>query len=84
MVRQAVDLRLSQPEGARRSGTGVRQFERPVRAWKQEGAAGPVSRQRGRASHNWLAKARRGRIRGPRKEKYKDFGLTLAADKVLE
>ncbi len=46
IVRQAVEHYLSQQEGAERRGISVRQFKRLVRAWKHDGAAGLVSRQR--------------------------------------
>lgn len=84
VVRQAAEHRLSQQEGAERLGIGVRQFKRLVRGWKQDGAAGLVSRQRGPASHNRLADAQRSLITGLLKEKYEDFGPTLAAEKLLE
>ena len=38
VVRQAVEDRLSQQEGAERLGIGVRQFKRLVRTWKRDGA----------------------------------------------
>jgi transposase len=84
VVRQAIECRLSQQEGAERLGIGVRQFKRLVRAWKRDGAAGLVSRQRGQPSHNRLADAQRSRVLALLKEKYEDFGPTLAAEKLLE
>jgi transposase len=84
VVRQAVEHHLSQQEGAERLGISVRQFKRLVRAWKHEGAAGLVSRQRGQASHNRLVDEQRIRIVGLLKGKYEDFGPTLAAEKLLE
>ena len=84
VVRQAAELHLSQQEGAERLEISVRQFKRLVRAWKQDGAAGLVSRQRGSVSHNRLADGPRTRILGLLKEKYEDFGPTLAAEKLLE
>jgi transposase len=84
VVRQAVEHHLSQQEGAERLGIGVRQFKRLVRAWKQAGAAGLISRQRGQASHNRLTDAQRARITGLLAEKYADFGPTLAAEKLSE
>lgn len=80
VVRQAVEDRLSQREGAERLGIGVRQFKRLVRAWK----LGLVSRQRGRASHNRLTDGARSEIVRLLKEKYEDFGPALAAEKLLE
>jgi hypothetical protein len=65
-------------------GISVRQFKRLVRSWKEEGDAGLISRQRGRASHDQLAAGQRSRISGLVKERYHDFGPTLAAEKLLE
>ena len=84
LVRQAVEHRLSQREASERLGIGVRQFKRLVRAWKQEGDAGLVSRQRGRRSNNRMASEQRERITALLREKYSDFGPTLAAEKLLE
>ena len=84
VVRQAVEARLSQREGAEHLGISVRQFKRLVRAWREEGALGLVSRQRGRASHNRLpadVRLEAGRLL---KETYQDFGPTLAAEKLSE
>ena len=84
IVRQAVEERLSQREGAEGLGIGVRQFKRLVRAWKQDGTLGLVSRRRGRASRNRLTDGARSEIVRLLKEKYEDFGPALAAEKLLE
>lgn len=62
----------------------MRQFKRLVRNWRAEGDAGLVSRQRGRPSHRRLPDALRLRISGLLREKYPDFGATLAAEKLEE
>ena len=84
LVRQAVRGELSRREGAQRLGIGVRQFKRLVRAWRSEGDAGLVSRQRGQASHRRMSAAARAWIEGLLRDKYADFGATLAAEKLLE
>ena len=84
VVRHAAECGLSQQEGAERLGIGVRQFKRLVRAWRRDGAAGLISRQRGQPSHNRLGEAERSRVMSLLKEKYEDFGPTLAAEKLLE
>ena len=84
VVRQAIEGRLSQREASERLGLGVRQFKRLVRNWRSGGDAGLVSRQRGRPSHRRMANALRGRICALLKEKYADFGATLAAEKLAE
>jgi transposase len=84
LVRQAVRGELSQRVCAERLGIGVRQFKRLVRAWRNEGDAGLISRQRGRASHRRMNAAVRDRIERLLQQKYPDFGATLAAEKLLE
>ena len=84
VVRQALEGRLGQREASERLGIGVRQFKRLVHRLRQYGDGGVVSRQRGRASNNRLPAALRGRITALLKDKYTDFGPTLAAEKLLE
>ncbi len=84
LVRQAVRGELSQRVCAERLGIGVRQFKRLVRAWRNEGDTGLVSRQRGQPSHRRLSETTRARIEALLREKYPDFGATLAAEKLLE
>ena len=84
LVRQCVECRLGQREASERLGIGVRRMKRLVRAWRREGGAGLVSRQRGRPSHRRMGEERRALIGGLLKEKYADFGATLASEKLLE
>ena len=84
LVRQAVRGELSQRVCAERLGIGVRQFKRLVCAWRKEGDSGLVSRQRGRPSHRRLSEPARDRIEALLRDKYPDFGATLAAEKLLE
>ena len=83
LVRQAVAGRLGQREASERLGIGVRQFKRLVRCWRCDGDAGLVSRQRGRRSHRRMSEVVRDRRGGLLKEKYVDFGATLAAEQLL-
>jgi transposase len=84
LVRQTQEKHLSQRQASERLGIGVRQFKRLVRSWKQQGDAGLVSRQRGRASNNRLAPGEPERIAALLRDKYPDFGPTLAVEKLLE
>ncbi len=84
LVHQAQEKQLSQRQASERLGIGIRQFKRLVRSWKQHGDAGLVSRQRGRASNNRLAPGERARIAALLRDKYPDFGPTLAVEKLLE
>jgi len=62
LVREAVACRVGQRAASERLGIGVRQFKRLVRAWKQDGDAGLVSRQRGQPSNNRMKDDQRCRI----------------------
>jgi len=84
LVRQTLDRCLGQREASERLGISVRQFKRLVHVWKEQGDAGVVSRQRGRPSNNRLAEDVRARISGLLKDKYPDFGPTLAAEKLMQ
>jgi transposase len=84
VVRQCVEGRLSQREASERLGISVRQVKRLVQAWRREGDAGLVSRQRGRPSHRRLSEARRAEIGRLLKEQYEGFGPTFASEKLLE
>ena len=46
LIRETVERKLRQREAAERLGVSLRQFKRLVRAWKQDGDAGLISRQR--------------------------------------
>jgi transposase len=84
LVRQTQEKQLSQRQASERLGIGIRQFKRLVRSWKRQGDAGLVSRQRGRTSNNRLTPSERERIALLLRDKYPDFGPTLAVEKLLE
>jgi transposase len=84
LVRQVVEHRLSQREASERLGISIRQVKRLLRSWRRQGDAGLVSRQRGRASHNRLPETLRTQVMALLRDKYPDFGPTLAAEKLLE
>ena len=75
---------ILQREAAERLGVGVRQVKRLLRAWRTQGDAGLISRQRGRVSPRRLDTAKRAGIEGLLRDKYPDFGATLAAEKLRE
>ncbi len=84
LVRRTLEGCLGQREASERLGIGVRQFKRLVHRLRAWGDAGVVSRQRGRPSNNRLAPTLRAGIAALLKEKYADFGPTLAAEKLYE
>ena len=80
-VVQAVEARrMRQCEAAARLGLSVRQIKRLVRAYRCEGAAGLLSRRRGRPSNRRVSAQEREHFLGLLRAHYRDFGPTLAAE----
>lgn len=84
-VIQAVQQRrLKQKDAAQQLGVCVRQIKRLVRLYREAGAAGLVSRHRGKRPNNAIAEATRDAILTLVRTHYTDFGPTLASEKLLE
>ena len=79
-----VERRLSLRAAAERMHLSERQARRLLRRFEADGAAGLVSAQRGRPSNRRLPEAVRERALGLVREKYHDFGPTLAHEKLTE
>ena len=84
VIAQVCGKVLTQGAAAERLGICVRQVKRLVRAYRAEGDAGLVSRQRGRASNRQLAPGVGERLSELLGGKYGDFGPTLACEKLGE
>lgn len=84
LIRETVEKKLRQREAAERLRVSIRQFKRLARAWKQNGDAGLVSRQRGQPSNHRLSVIAVQQIEQHLRETYPDFGPTLAAEKLAE
>jgi transposase len=76
--------RLSQKEAAQLLGLSGRQVKRLWRAYRTQGAAGLVSRRRGRPSNHQLSAAVQQQVLDLLKAQYADFGPTLAHEKLTE
>jgi transposase len=82
---QALADRMLRPaQAAARLGLTVRQVERLARRYREEGAEGLVSRKRGQPSNHQLAVGVADRAIAIVRERYADFGPTLAAEKLAE
>jgi transposase len=84
VIRSIVEKRLRQREAAERLGIGRRQIIRLVKLWRKDGDKGLVSKQRGRMSPRRTQADKRAKIEKLLREKYADFGATLAAEKLGE
>ena len=82
-----VDLdegRITAVQAASLLGLSGRQVFRLLARFRSEGAAGLVSRRRGRPSNRRLPEAVREAVLTILRERYPDFGPTLAAEKLAE
>src|SRR5512134_1439580 len=75
---------LSQKEAGRMLSLSVRQIKRLLRAYREKGAAGLVSKHRGRKANNRLAEEVKRKALNLLKTKYQGFGPTLAHEKLVE
>ena len=83
-MREIRARRATQAQVAERLGVSVRQVERLYRAYKADGAAGLISKKRGRPSPRSLPDTLRAEVLTLVRERYGDFGPTLAHEKLTE
>jgi len=83
-IQAVVDRMLRVGQAAQRLGMSRRQIERLVSRYLDDGPSGLVSRKRGRPSNNQLAPGVAERAVRLIRERYADFGPTLAAEKLKE
>lgn len=83
-VQAVVDRMLPVRLAAQRLGVSRRQLERLIRRYKGQGAAGLVSAKRGRPSNHQLAPGVADRALSLIRDRYADFGPTLACEKLRE
>ena len=76
--------KLSQVEGSRQLNISSRQMRRLQKRYRQEGVEDLISKHRGKPSNNQLNEAIKSEVCKLIREKYSDFGPTLAHEKVVE
>jgi transposase len=84
VMQRLSEKRMSQKEAGTILDLSVRQIKRLLRAYRRQGAAGLVSKHRGRKGNNRFAEDVRKRALNLLKTKYQDFGPTLAHEKLVE
>lgn len=84
VIKDVVDKKIKQRQAAKRLRLSIRQIKRLVRRYRLEGVDGLLSRRRGRPPHNTIPVAKRESIMKLVREKYTDFGPTLACEKLSE
>jgi len=84
VMQRLKEKRLTQKEAAGMLKLSVRQIKRLYRAYKARGAKGLISARRGKPSNHQLKAEVAQQALDLIKEKYKDFGPTLAHEKLVE
>lgn len=84
VVRAVGEGRLKQSAAAQRLGASVRQVRRLVRAWRGAGAAGLVSKCRGRPSARRIDEQTKQSWIDLVRQRCVDFGPTLACEHLVE
>ena len=84
VIQRVIERRLTQAAAAISLGLSHRQLKRLVRRYRRDGAAGLVSGKRGKASNHRLPQAFTDEIVAIVRERYADFGPTLACEKLRE
>ena len=84
VMQKLSEKRMKQNEASRILGLSLRQIKRLLKAYRQKGAAGLVSKHRGRQANNRLPAELKKRALNLLKTKYQGFGPTLAHEKLVE
>jgi transposase len=84
VMQKLAEKRMRQKEAARILGLSVRQVKRLLRAYRDHGAPGLVSKRRGRPSNHRLPEETKRQALSLLKGKYKGFGPTLVCEKLVE
>jgi transposase len=84
IMQRLLKKQMSQKEAGQILSVSTRQIKRLLKAYRTQGAAGLVSKQRGRTSNNRLAENIKQKALDLLKTKYQGFGPTLAHEKLVE
>ena len=84
IIGQLEKRQITQTWAAEQMGISVRQVKRIWKAYKEKGAEGLANKSRGKPSHNRLNPKIRQQALDLIMERYRDFGPTLATEKLAE
>lgn len=84
VIRKAIDKTITQAEAAGVIDLSSRQVRRIIARVREEGDKGIIHRSRGRPSNRALPDALKDKALRLFKDKYRDFGPTLASEKLFE
>jgi transposase len=84
VMQRVAKKEMSQKEAGTILGVSVRQIKRLLKAYREKGAEGLVSKHRGRQGNNRLGEEVKKKALNLLKTKYQGFGPTLAHEKLVE
>ena len=84
VMQKLSEKRMSQKEAGAILHVSTRQIKRLLKTYRQKGAAGLVSKHRGKKGNNRLAESVKKQVLNLLKTKYRGFGPTLAHEKLVE
>jgi transposase len=84
MMSQLAEKQITQRMAAEHLGISVRQVKRLWIKYQKQGAEGLINKSRGKPSHNQLDEEVKKRVVDLILERYRDFGPTLATEKLLK
>ena len=84
IMKQEESRKLKQREASGSLGLSLRQTQRLLRSYREEGAQGLISKRRGKVNARKMPLERRLKIIEAIREKYPDFGPTFASEKLRE
>ncbi len=84
LVRKAMEKRITQVEAAQMAGLCLRQLQRIVQRVRAEGDPGVCHLARGRKPNNQIPETVKDKAIELCRERYREFGPTLASEKLLE
>ncbi len=84
VIQEAIEGQITQKAASAMIGLSERQARRLIRAVRQEGERGVVHRSRGRPSNRRIPGKIKNKALQQYRKKYRDFGPTLATEKLME
>jgi len=84
VIQKVIDKQLNQREASKRLNLSLRQTQRLVKVYKEEGPIGFISKRRGKKNRRKIPLEKRLKIVETIRNKYPDFGPTFASEKLRE
>ena len=84
VIERVIEKRLSQVEAGKQLGVTPRHLRRMIERYCRDGAAGLVSKKRGKRSNNAYSGAVKNAVIALVRQRYHDFGPTLITEKLDE